>query len=194
MRFKNLFLAVPHFLFNGLEYSAKGFGFHDWNTMTHYIFLLVNKSVTSLLLISSLFIGMNGWIEDWIFSPLYTYVVFMALMLAEITLGTVKAITIDGEKFNWDKAGRIVPKLIAHTFALSAAFHMSNAEPLFSWMPSTVFIFFSIQNFMKCILHLVDMKSLDGSFANFMRNKFSQNNDFTPTENENQRKGDQDPS
>jgi hypothetical protein len=99
-------------------------------------------------------------------------------MLAEAILGTLKALYADNEKFNFDKFARLVPKFLAHTFALSSAYHMARAEELFSWMPSTIFIFFGIQNFMKCILHLVDLKVLDGGFANFMRQKFSQNNEY----------------
>lgn len=168
----------------GLDLSAKSFGFNNWDSMFSYTFLIANKITTFILLTTSITISLSGWIDDWIFSPVYTYMVFAGLTVAEALLGTVKAINVDSEKFNWDKFLRILPKFMAHTFALSAAFHMSKAEPLFSWMPSTVFVFFGIQNFMKCILHLVDLKVLDGSFANFMREKFSQNSEFIPTKNE----------
>lgn len=180
----------------GLNLAAKSFGFQEWDSMNSYIFMIANKSITSLILIFSFSIGITGWVENWIFAPLYTYMVFISLMLAEILLGTIKAMQIDKEKFNWDKFGRIAPKLLAHTFALSAAFHMAKAEPMFSWMPSSIFIFFSIQNFMKCLLHLIALKSLDGSVADFMMSKFSQNNDFIPTDtkNEDKHKGDSDPS
>jgi hypothetical protein len=184
------------FVMEALNLTAKSFGFQEWESMNSYIFLVINKTITGIILIFSFTIGVSGWVENWIFSPLYTYMVFISLMLAEIFLGTIKAMHIDKEKFNWDKFGRIAPKLIAHTFALSAAFHMSNAEPLFSWMPSSIFIFFSVQNFMKCLLHLIALKSLDGSISDFMARRFSQNNDFIPTDktNENEQSGDIDPS
>jgi len=182
------------FLIQGLNLSAKALGFHDWSGMTHYIFLIKNKLFTGAVLAVSLTLGVIAWIEQWVFAPAHTYIVFLLLMIAESALGTIKAMNVDGEKFNLDKAARIIPKGIAHTFALSASWHMSNAEALFAWMPSTVFVFFGIQNFMKAILHLVDLKWMDGSFANFMRNKFSQNNDFIPTDNENKPSRDQDPS
>jgi hypothetical protein len=184
------------FITEGLNLTAKSFGFHEWDSMNNYIFLIVNKSMTLMIFIFSFTIGVSGWVENWIFAPVYTYMVFISLMLAEISFGTIKAMYIDKEKFNWDKFGRIMPKLIAHTFALSAAFHMAKAEPLFLWMPSSIFIFFSIQNFMKCLLHLIALKSLDGSVADFMRSKFSQNNDFIPTDinNEDKQKGHSDPS
>jgi hypothetical protein len=190
----NLIDQSIHLLQMGADYTAKAWGFSDWITMNQYIFFLKTKGITLAVLIASLTFGLLAWIESWVFSPAYTYVVFLCLMFAESILGTLKAIRVDKERFNLDKSARIIPKAIAHTFALSASWHMSNAEPLFTWMPSTVFIFFSIQNFMKAILHLVDLKYMEGSFANFMRNKFSQNNDFIPTDNENKRSGDQDPS
>lgn len=182
------------FISHGFNLAAKSFGFHDWDSMSGYVFLIVNKTVTVSLLVISLTISINGWIESWIFSPFYTYAVFIALMLAEVFFGTLKAIKVDKEKFNWDKFGRLVPKFLAHTFALSAAYHMSKAEPLLVWMPSTVFIYFSVQNFMKSAMHLVDLKGLEGGFTDFMRQKFSQNNDFIPTKNENKPSGDQDPT
>lgn len=176
-----LFQKSIETIIQGFNLFAKAFGFHDWDSMYTYIFIVVNKYLTLSVLVISFGISVSGWIESWVFSPAYTYVVFIGLMLAEINFGTFKAIRVDKERFDWDKAARIVPKFIAHTFALSAAFHMAKAEPLFTWMPSTVFIFFSAQNFMKSILHLVDMNALPESFANFMRDKFSQNNDFTLT-------------
>lgn len=172
------------FISHGFNLAAKSFGFQDWDSMSVYVFLLANKTVTVSLLIISFTISINGWIESWIFSPVYTYAVFIALMLAEVFFGTLKAIKVDKEKFNWDKFGRLMPKFLAHTFALSAAYHMSKAEPLLVWMPSTVFIYFSVQNFMKSAMHLVDLKGLEGGFTDFMRQKFSQNNDFIPTKNE----------
>lgn len=196
---KPIFKAFEHFLIlihDGANYTAKAWGFSDWNSMNHYIFFLKTKGATTAVLITSIMIGLIAWIESWVFSPAYTYVVFLSLMIAEAIFGTIKAIRVDKEHFNLDKSARIIPKAIAHTFALSTSWHMSNADPLFAWMPSSVFVFFSIKNFMKSILHLVDMNYLEGSFANFMRDKFSQNNDFIPTEkkDENKRSGDQDPS
>ena len=185
---------LPKYIQLGADYTAKAWGFNDWSTMNQYIFLLKSKGITAAVLVASLTFGALAWIESWVFAPAYTYVVFLCLMFAESILGTLKAIRVDNERFNLDKSARIVPKAIAHTFALSASWHMSQAEALFAWMPSTVFIFFSIQNFMKAILHLVDLKYMEGSFANFMRNKFSQNNDFIPTDNEDKPSGDQDPS
>lgn len=182
------------FVQEGINLSARSFGFHSFESMISYIFVIANKLTTATVLITSITIGTFAWMEQWVFAPMYTYIVFSALTLSEALLGTAKAMLIDNEKFNWDKFLRIVPKFMAHTFALSAAFHMANAEPLFAWMPSTIFIFFGIQNFMKSILHLVDMNILDGSFANFMRERFSQNNQFQTQHNENKPSGDQDPS
>lgn len=190
------FNSIIFLIHEWADYTAKAWGFSDWHSMNHYIFFIKTKGATLAVLLTSILIGLIAWIESWVFSPAYTYVVFLSLMIAESLLGTIKAMRVDKEHFNLDKSARIVPKAIAHTFALSASWHMSNADALFSWMPSTVFVFFSIQNFMKSILHLVDMKYLEGSFANFMRDKFSQNNDFTPTEkkDENKPSGDQDPA
>lgn len=180
----------------GLNLSAKAMGFHDFEGMNNYIFMIKNKLITASVLVVSFTLGFIAWVEQWVFAPAQTYIVFLLLMIAESILGTMKALRVDKEHFNLDKSARIIPKAIAHTFALSASWHMANSEPLFAWMPSTVFIFFGIQNFMKSILHLVDLKWMDGSFANFMREKFSQNNDFTPTEKKDEDKpsGDQDPS
>lgn len=180
----------------GLDLSAKAMGFKNFDGMYHYIFFIKNKIFTLSLLMVSFSIGFITWLEKWVFAPAQTYIVFLLLMFSESLLGTVKALRVDKEHFNLDKSARIIPKALAHTFALSASWHMANSEPLFTWMPSTVFIFFGIQNFMKAILHLVDLKWMDGSFANFMREKFSQNNDFTPTRKKDEDKpsGDQDPS
>lgn len=179
------------FIHEGFNLVAKSFGFNSIESMVSYTILIINKSTTITVLITSITLSFTGFIESWIFSPIYTYGVFISLMLAEAILGTLKAIVKDKEKFNFDKFVRIIPKFLAHTFALSSAFHMAKAEELFSWMPSTIFIFFGIQNFMKCILHLVDLKVLDGSFANFMRDKFSQNNEIKPAQYEDKPSGDQ---
>lgn len=171
--------SVQSSIKEGFNLAAKSFGFHDIESLSSYILIITNKLTTLAVLLTSFTLSLFGFIEDWIFAPIYTYAVFMILMTSEAVLGTFKALYFDKEKFNWDKFLRIIPKFLAHTFALSTAFHMAKAEELFSWMPSTIFIFFGIQNFMKSIMHLVDMKVLDGSFANFMRKKFSQNNEIT---------------
>lgn len=178
------------FIQDGFNLVAKSFGFNSMESMVSYTMMISNKATTITVLITSFTLSFTGFIENWVFSPLYTYAVFMSLMMAEAILGTLKAIVKDKEKFNFDKFVRIIPKFLAHTFALSSAFHMAKAEELFSWMPSTIFIFFGIQNFMKCILHLVDLKVLDGSFANFMREKFAQNNEIKPVEYEDKPSGD----
>lgn len=196
MKLESFINELIKFIAQGLNLSAKAMGFHDWQGMTHYIFLIKNKLITGSVLLVSFMIGLTAWLEQFVFAPAQTYFVFLLLMASESILGTLKALRVDNEQFNLDKSARIIPKAIAHTFALSASWHMSNSEPLFAWMPSTVFIFFGIQNFMKSILHLVDLKYMDGSFANFMRDKFSQNNDFTPTEkkDEDKPKRDSDPT
>lgn len=174
----------------GLDLSARSFGFQDMESLVSYTLLISNKLTTSIVLMTSVAISFLGFMEKWIFAPFYTYAVFMCLMLAEAILGTIKAIYFQKEKFNWDKFLRIAPKFLAHNFALMSAFHMAKAEELFSWMPSTIFIFFGIQNFMKSIMHLVDMKFLEGNFANFMKEKFSQNNEIKAAQYEDKPSGD----
>lgn len=178
------------FIQEGLNLAARSFGFQDMESMVSYTLIISNKLTTVVVFSTSAAISLLGFMEKWVFAPFYTYAVFMCLMLAEAILGTIKAIYFQKEKFNWDKFVRIAPKFLAHNFALMSAFHMAKAEELFSWMPSTIFIFFGIQNFMKSIMHLVDMKFLEGSFASFMKEKFSQNNDMKSVNYEDEQRGD----
>lgn len=199
MKFLIVIQKVFGFIHEGFNLLAKSFGFHDFDSMGSYIFVISNKFTTGVVLAFSLVVGVNGWIDTWVFSPPYTYYVFIGLMLAEIILGTIKAIWIDKEAFNFDKAARIIPKFIGHTFALSSSFHLAQVEVLLGWMPSSVFIFFGVQNFLKGCMHFVALKGLEGDFIEFMKKKFAQNNDFIPTINknqkdENQRQRDSDPS
>jgi len=170
--FKDIFIT-------GANDTAHALGFDSWANMIENLFIIRDYSLTIRIAAISFCVGLFTWIENWVFAPAYTYIIFIAVTLAESLFGTVKNIWKYKEKFNLDKAVRIVPKILAHTFALSCAWHMSKADPLFSWMPSTVFVFFTSQNFLKAILHLVDLGWMDGNFANFIRSKFTSKEYFT---------------
>lgn len=167
---------MKEFITRGMYLALHALGYSSFSVALDQLLLIKNKAFAVGLFLLSLGGGFFLWIEQWVFSPGTTYVVFVGLTVAESVCGTIKSIWYNGEQFEIDKSARVIPKLIAHTFALSAAWHLANADPLLGWMPSTVFIYFSSQNFLKTVLHMIDMKWMDGDFANFIRGKFTMNN------------------
>ncbi len=171
---------IKEFIIHGANDTALALGFDSWSNMMHNILMYRDSAFTTKVAVASFGIGLLAMFEDWVFAPAYTYFVFIAVSVSESIFGTIKNVWREKNKFDLDKAIRIVPKVIAHTFALSAAWHMSKADPLFAWMPSTVFVFFTSQNFLKTVLHLVDLGWMDGNFANFIRDKFTAKNFTAP--------------
>lgn len=167
---------MKEFITKGLYLALDAIGYNSLTNAFHQIFLIKNKFLASSVFMVSIGGGLIIWIERWVYSPGATYVVFLALTIAESVFGTVKSTWYLHEKFDLTKSARIIPKIIAHSFALSSAWHMAQSDVLLGWMPSTIFIYFSTQNFLKTILHMIDMKWMDGNFANFIREKFVLNN------------------
>ena len=176
------FTHLKEFIIQGANDIAMAFGFDSWSNMVNNILMYRDFAFTSKVAVISFFIGLLTMFEDWVFAPAYTYFVFIAVSLAESICGTIKNVWKEKKKFDLDKAIRIVPKVIAHTFALSTAWHMSQADILFAWMPSAVFVYFTSQNFLKTLLHLVDLGWMDGDFANFIRDKFTAKNFNGPSD------------
>jgi hypothetical protein len=167
---------MKEFISRGMYLSLHALGYDSFTTLLDQLLIIKNKTFAVSVFFLSIGGGFFVWIEQWIFSPGTTYLVFVALTVSESIFGTIKSLWYNKNKFQIDKSARIIPKLIAHTFALSAAWHLANADPLLGWMPSTIFIYFSTQNFLKSILHMIDMKWMDGNFADFIRGKFTMNN------------------
>lgn len=156
----------------GLQLALESIGYDSIYSAFNQIFLMKSKLITISILLFSVLSGVFIFIENWIFSPAITYYTFVVLSLAESIAGTLRATIINHEKFNFEKALRIIPKILSHTFCLSAAWYMSKSDPVLSWMPSTVFIYFSTHNFIKTVIHLVELKYVEGDFADFIRKKF----------------------
>jgi len=167
---------MKEFISKGLYLALDAIGYNSVTNAFHQIFLVKNKILASSVFLISIGGGIFIWIEQWVYSPGTTYIVFLALTVSESIFGTIKSTWYSQEKFDLNKSTRVIPKIIAHSFALSSAWHMAQSDVLLGWMPSTIFIYFSTQNFLKTIIHMIDMKWMDGDFARFIRGKFAINN------------------
>ena len=171
-------LQVKKYFVGTFNEFSHAWGFDSWTSMWTQLLMFRDTAFTGKVFMLSLCAGIFIWLEEWVFAPLHVLIVFTGMTVAESIFGAIKSQMVEKEKFHLDKFIRVIPKIIAHTFALSAAWHMSKADPLFSWMPSTVFIFFTSQNFLKTILHLVALGWMDGNFARFIQDKFTDSKYF----------------
>jgi hypothetical protein len=163
----------------GIFYFVQAWGFDNVESLLNQTLFIKNKIYAVTLLMIS--VSVSVWIDTYIFSPALTYFVFISLSFAESFTGTIKAIRVEKEKFDLDKSLKFIPKLLAHTFALSASWYLAKSDSLLAWMPSTIFIYFSVNNFLKSCLHLIDLKWLEGEFASFLKSKITEHNVFSIT-------------
>lgn len=109
--------------------------------------------------------------ENYIFEQKYTYIIALSSTALESVFGTIANIRVDKEKFSLQKALRLVPKVISHGVFLSFSWHMGEAEDVFLFLPTFLFIYMTGINFVKGLWHVSRIGWISKDVAEIMQNK-----------------------
>lgn len=114
-------------------------------------FVLLQVSIAGLA-------GFLAFVENWIYYPSSSIFIMVGLIFSECLLGVVH--TRKTEK-RWDRShlNRFIPLMLTRVFLMSMGFHLKQADPdTFSWIPETIFAYFSAQHALVILEHMVALK------------------------------------
>jgi hypothetical protein len=176
---------MKHWIITGYESMkifvnefTKAIGYDNLTDMITSVLLIKNFGISLIVFLGSVYISILMIIEEYVYSPVFAFVIALIACAGESISGTYTNITVDGEKFDLTKALRIIPKLLSHAYFLSMAFNAAKAEVLLSWLPSTVFIYLTMINVLKSIRNAGKLKWIDGSFVTFLETNLSDKTNF----------------
>jgi hypothetical protein len=154
---------------------SRAVGYNDITDMIASMFLIKSYAINSFVFSVSMIGSLCLFFETYIYNPLPGLMIFLVTSIGETFYGTVANIKINGEKFDINKALRVVPKILSHIFFLSLAWNMGQVELTLSWLAPAVFIYFTTMNFLKAVRSAGKLKYVTGSFVEFIEEKFADN-------------------
>lgn len=157
---------------------TRAIGYNDLGDMITSVLLIKNIGVSVLVLLGSVYISLVLIIEQYVYSPVFAFVIAIIACAGESITGTIAGVKADGETFDLNKSLRIIPKILSHAYFLSMSYNIAKAEMLLLWLPSTVFIYLTTINFLKSIRNAGKLKWVEGSFVEFLEKNISDKTNF----------------
>ncbi len=133
------------------------------------------KSLTLVVLqvsAASLVAG-SEFLADYIYKPPSAVFIIVGLILADTLLGLLVAYNA-GHKVDLRKMTRMVPIMLSHLAVMSVSYHISLAEPVaFAWLPSAVFGFFAMRNFLSAVQNMIRLGWMRGEVLEYLNRRLS---------------------
>lgn len=116
--------------------------------------------------------GFLAFVENWIYYPSSSIFIMVGLIFSDCLLGVVHSKKVEKR---WDRShlNRFVPLMLTRIFLMSVGFHLKQADPdSFSWVPETIFAYFSAQHAMAILEHMVGLKLVKPRLLQFFASRF----------------------
>lgn len=141
-----------------------------WGSLKHYKMHTVLPLAFSFALLLQV-----PFIEQWIWKPAWTLVMFTCVLIADFVLAVTSAKVIKKESFKTDKATKFVVSVLAYWFTIALAYNMEplvvafgiGGDAAFAYFGKAYFFFVFFLNVASAMRHMSDLGYLPKSVASF---------------------------